>query len=107
MIVDDKDLRKIFGAFRDEIPDDGFSKRVKERLLSRRSFLPKIVLGVCIFWGIALVFMIQDIDMIIYNVSEFVSLINQKHLPSVNSIVTYLSVLFCATIIGYALSTTD
>jgi hypothetical protein len=103
----EKDLERLFKEHRDEIPDNGFTGNLKCRLPQRPSFLPQIVMFICISVGMALVFMLQSFEMIVNNIHEFILAISQLQCPSIDLILTYLGMLFCVYIIAYAMTTTE
>jgi hypothetical protein len=109
MITDDKekDLKRLFKEHRDEIPDNGFTENLKGRLPQRPSFLPQIVMCICISVGMALVFMIHSFETIVDNTYKFVLAISQLQCPPIDLTLTCLGTLFCVCTIAYAMMTTE
>jgi hypothetical protein len=109
MITDDndKDLERLFKECRNEIPDNGFTENLKDRLPQRPSFLPQIVMCICILVGMAFVFMIHSFETIVDNTYKFVLAVSQLQCPPIDLTLTCLGVLFCVCTIAYAMVTTE
>ena len=98
----DQDLKKIFTDRKIEISDEGFSERIARNLPGRKSLLPQIIMGSCITIGLAFVFAFQGFAPVFDQIYSLVTAINQSQIPSLSSIVTYLSILILTGIISYS-----
>jgi hypothetical protein len=107
MTTDNDTLKKIFETYRNDIPDNGFTEKVKDRLPSRPSFLPQILTGICMATGLLLVVLVHGMEPIIDNLFKLALSIGGLQVPSMVSVMTYLSILFYTGMISYALITTD
>jgi hypothetical protein len=87
-MMNDNDLKQIFKASRNEIPDNGFTEKLKKRLPPRPSFAPQILMSICVMAGLLFIFMIQDVNTFAYNIFEFVSSLSQLQPPSFVSLVS-------------------
>jgi hypothetical protein len=103
----DKELKRIFEAHRNEIPDDGFARRLNSRLPRRPSFLPQIVIVLCAIIGTTLTIAIQGVTTIIENISGFFSAIIRLQMPSTMSMITYFSMLALIFLISFSVAKVD
>jgi hypothetical protein len=107
MEMNDEDLKRIFASYRREVADDGFSRRLRDGLPPRPSFMPQVVMCACALAGIVLVFTILGIEPIMHNVSAFVLSVSRMEWPSAVSAATWLGIVCCAGIAGHAVATTE
>jgi hypothetical protein len=103
--MEDEKLKILLKKYCNEVSDDGFSKNVKKCLPPRPSFLPYILMSICILTGLTLFVAIQGLDSIVANMSELILSVSQLQMPSVSSLVTYFGILFCAGVVGYTIIT--
>ncbi len=106
-MTNDENIKKLFKEHKQEIPDNGFSGDLKDKLPGRSSPLPQLLIVLSIIAGVTLTFVLNDISVIIKHILEFISAIATLKCPSVISTVTYLTMLVMLFIIGFSLSTAD
>jgi len=98
----DQDFKKLFAAHQIDIPDEGFSERLIRNLPGRKSLLPQLIMGSFIMIGLVFVFAIQRFTPVFDQIYSLVAAISLSQMPSLSSVVTYLSMLTLTGIITYS-----
>ena len=106
-MINEHELKKFFVENRSEIPDNGFSKRVRQHLPPRQSIFPQIVMSVCIITGLSLTIAIVGFSSIQAQLLSLVDAVSRLQMPSVASIMTYLGILATLSFVGFAVAETD
>ena len=105
--MDDKDLKKIAFAHKIDVADDGFAERIVRQLPERKSMLPQIVMITFITIGVALTLAIQGFTSVFEQISSLLNAISQAQIPSLSSIITYISALALTGFIGFSVAQVD
>jgi len=100
--MQDQDFKKLFVTHKAEVPDEGFSEHITKQLPERKSLLPQIIMATFIVIGLALVFVIQGFVPVIDQIGSLITSISQMQMPSLTSVITYLSLLLSTGIISYS-----
>ncbi|MCL2413804.1 MAG: DUF5056 domain-containing protein [Bacteroidales bacterium] len=85
--MNDKDLKKLFTSHKTDIPDEGFSERVVQRLPQRTNILSQVIMITFIFIGFALVFVLQGFAPIFEQINQLVGSIRHMEISSIIAIV--------------------
>jgi len=100
--MNEQDLKKIFAAHKVDISDEGFSERLIGLLPERKSMLPQIIIVVFLVIGLVLVFAVLGFVPVLEQIHDMVVSISRNQMPSLISIITYISVLAITGTIGYS-----
>ena len=101
-MMNDKDFKKIFTDHKEDIPDNGFSQRVIRQLPERKNVLPQLIMVLFILIGLALVFVLQGFTVLSEQINNLIIAISHQEIPSLTSVVAYLSILTLLGFIGYS-----
>ncbi|MDR0756333.1 MAG: DUF5056 domain-containing protein [Tannerella sp.] len=107
MEINDSDLKRIFEMCRHEIADDGFSRRLRDALPPRPSYMPQIVMCICAMAGIMLVFTILGFESIADNILGIVESLSRQEWPSAAAVSMWLGIVCCTGIVGYAVAAAE
>jgi len=105
--MNDQDFKKIVTAHKVDLPDEGFSARVTNRLPERKNMLPQIVMAAAIMIGFVFVFVIQGVTTIVEQINDLTVSISHLQMPSPSSVIIYLVTLVIIKIIGYSIMKAD
>jgi hypothetical protein len=105
--MNNQECKQLFEAHRSDLPDDGFTRKVVNRLPQRKSLLPQAVMLLCVFIGFALTFAIQGVTPIIEHLYALILAVSQLQIPPVASIATWLSGVAMLGLTGFAVATAE
>ena len=105
--MNDNHFKKIFEAHRDDVPDNGFSKRVIRQLPERNSALPQIVMITSVVVGLALMFATSGFAHFLEQIDSLLISVSQLKMPTPSAIITYISALALTSLIGFSVAQAD
>ena len=103
----DTDFKKIFAAYRVDVPDEGFSERVNAQLPERKSMLPQMVMITFIVIGAAIMFAIHGVAPFLEQIDSLVTSISRLQIPSPSSITVYICSIALTGMIGFSVAQAD
>jgi hypothetical protein len=106
-MTSNQEWKQLFEAHRPDFPDEGFSRKVINRLPQRKTMLPQIVMLLCVFTGFVLTFAIQGVTPIMEQIYTFVITISQLQMPSVTSAATWFGGVAIVGLTGFAVATAE
>jgi hypothetical protein len=106
-MLNDKELYHYFKSNKQDVPDEGFSKRVMKHLPKRCTILAPLITVFCTVWGFACTVAIQEITQFVEQIARMMSTIAHSFTPLSPLIVTYLSALAIAGTVAFAIAHID
>jgi hypothetical protein len=100
--MNDKDFKKLFLDHKVDIPDDGFSERIRRQLPERKNRLPQLVMILFMMIGFVFLFLVQGITPLFDQIINLTESISQQQAPSAGAVITYCSLLAAIGIVGYS-----
>jgi hypothetical protein len=100
--MNEQQIKKIFAAHKTEVPDDGFTERLKPFLPERRSFLPQVVMGVCALLAMALTFFVLSRPPVLEQLGLLADSIARMEVPAPASVMVYIGALMFIGTMGYS-----
>ena len=105
--MNEQDLKKIFETHKVDVPDEGFSEHVIRQLPERKSMVPQIVMAVFVMIGLAFMFAIVDVTLLLEQINSLITSISHLQTPSLSAVSTYIGLFFLTGIMGYTMIQTD
>jgi hypothetical protein len=104
--MNDQEFKKLFSTHKVDIPDNGFSDRITGMLPDRKGRLPQIIMVAAVLLGLGLMFAILGFNTLPEQIHHLVVSVTRVQMPSLSSIITYLSIPATTWIIGYSITRT-
>ena len=105
--MNDNCFKKLFEAHKDDVPDNGFSKRVIRQLPKRNSVWPQMVMITSVVVGLALMFAALGFAYFLEQINSLLISVSQLKMPTPSAIITYISALALTSLIGFSVAQAD